>query len=189
MFTVTYILTFDFQTIVDIWKKSHHNFGQELHTSVEVDSAIKPELEKILLETNSNRVYIFRYHNGTPSPNNVPFIFFTNTYEIIQPGTNRLINLSQRLPASLIHDMNVEFTKDKCVSLNNLDKQPNGANYWIYQTRNSASTIRCPFFSKDGDLLGFIGVDYINNVADSVLKTSELLLHNSARTVTQIFDR
>jgi hypothetical protein len=191
MLSTTYIITFHFQPVMDLWMKSEsmNSFAKELQTSVAVDTQTKEELNKLLAVTNASRVYVFRYHNGTPSPNNVPFIFFTNTHEIIKPGANRVIDLNQRIPASLIHDMNIEFVKDKCVMLNDINKNPNSANYWLFQTRNSIATIRCPFFSSKGDLIGFVGIDFTESTQDSALQSSGKKVHESAKNLTKIFDR
>ena len=191
MLSTTYIITFHFQPVMDLWLKSEsmNNFARELQTSVAVDTKTKEELERVLTTTGASRVYIFRYHNGTPSPNNVPFIFFTNTHEIIKPGANRVIDLTQRIPARLIHAMHIDFIKAKCVLVNNLNKNTNSATYWLFQTRNSIATGRCPFFSSKSDLIRFIGIDYTSEIADTAIRSTENIIHDSAKNLTRIFDK
>ena len=190
LLSTTYIVTFHFQPVLELWLKSRsvNAFARELRTSVAADSKINSELNRLLTVTNGNRVYIFRYHNGTPSANNVPFIFHTNTHEVIRPGTNRVIRFGDRLPSSLIHSQNLAYLNRKCVSINNIQKDPNGANYWLFETRNASAITRCPFYSANGDLIGFVGVDFTDAVSDSALKASEEATRQTSIALGSIFD-
>lgn len=190
MLSTTYIVTFHFQPVFELWQKSQsiNSFARELRVSVATDAKINFELNKLLEQTNSNRSYLFRYHNGTPSANNVPFIFHTNTHEMIKPGTNRVLRFGQRLPSSLIHSENVEFLRGKCVSINNINRNPNSADYWIYETRNAVAMTRCPIFARNGDLIGFVGVDFRETVTDKALKEAEDLVRKSAVALGAIYD-
>jgi hypothetical protein len=191
MLSTSYILAFHFQPVFDLWQRSHsmNNFTKELQTSVAVDSSANQNLSQLLAATNSNRAYIFRFHNGIPSPNNVPFIFHTNTHEVIKPGTNRIINFGQRLPSSLISNMSQDFLRKRCVTLTNLNTRPDSANYWLYESRAALHVIRCAFFSSSGDLLGFVGIDYTEMTASAVVRTHEDAVRNSAEQLSKIFDR
>jgi hypothetical protein len=191
MLSTSYILAFHFQPVMDLWQKSRsmNHFARELQDSVAVDTAANLALTQLLAASNGNRAYIFRFHNGTPSPNNVPFIFHTNTHEVIKPGTNRVINLGQRLPSSLITTMSMEFLKRKCVSLFNINARTDSSAYWYYESRAAVHLTRCAFFSKNGDLLGFVGVDYSETQTPSSVRNNEDIVRNFADQLGRIFDR
>lgn len=190
MLSTTYIITFHFQPVFDLWQKSQNlnSFARELRVGVATDAKINQEISRLLETTSGNRSYLFRYHNGTPSANNVPFIFHTNTHEMIKPGTNRVLRFGQRLPSSLIHNENVEFLKNKCVSINNINRNVNSADYWIFETRNAVAVARCPIFAKNGDLIGFVGVDFSEPVSDKALKEAEDLVRKSSIFLGAIYD-
>lgn len=191
MLNTSYIITFHFEPVIDLWQrsKSINTFAQELNTSVMIDTNVNSELNSLLTNVHGNRAYVFRYHNGIPSSTNVPFVFHTNTHEVIRAGANRVINIGQRLPSSLISGMNVEFVQNRCITLRDIDHDINTANYWYYQTRSAMSMIRCPFFSDTGDLMGFVGVDYTNDSHDSELEVSLASIKTSAERLGKIFDR
>ena len=191
MLSTSYILVWHFQPVFELWQRSHsmNNFARELQVSVAVDTSANQTLNQVLTNTHANRAYIFRFHNGIPSPNNVPFIFHTNTHEVIKPGTNRIINFGQRLPSSLITSMSQEFLKRKCVSLYNINARTDSATYWFYESRAAIHMTRCAFFSNKGDLLGFIGIDYTEPTATSVVRNNEDVVRQSADQLGKIFDR
>jgi hypothetical protein len=191
MISTSYIIAFHFQPVIDLWQRSHsmNNFARELQVSVAVDTSANQALNQVLINTNANRAYIFRFHNGIPSPNNVPFIFHTNTHEVIKPGTNRIINFGQRLPSSLITNMSTEFLKRKCVSLTNINARPDSALYWYYESRAALHMTRCAFFSNNGDLLGFVGIDYTEPTTSSQVRNNEDLVKQTAEQLGRIFDR
>lgn len=190
MLSTSYIVTFHFQPVIDLLRHSQslEHFRSELATSIAVDTQVNNELTNLASATNSQRAYVFRYHNGIPSVNNIPFMFHTNTHEVIRAGANRSIVFSQRLPTSVTHTMNVEFVRRKCVTLKDIDSNPDSSHYWQFQMRNSLSMIRCPFFSPTGDLLGFIGVDYTDRVNAEVLRTAEASVESSSQRIGRIFD-
>lgn len=190
--SLTYIMTFHFQPAIEVWQhsKNMQNFAAELRTSVAVDADATDELSMLLKKTQANRSYVFRFHNGIPASTNVPFIFNTNTHEVISPGTSRVIHISQRLPSSLNFGMNVKFIHNECVTLNHINVDPNHYNYWYYQTRNATAMMRCPFFSHGGDLIGYVGVDYVNDEKQDMYLDAHMDdVKSSADRLGKIFDR
>jgi hypothetical protein len=163
--SLSYILTFHFEPVMDLYQRSRsfEHFQNELTTSMAIDTQINEELSILLRVTNSERVYVFRYHNGIPAVAGIPFIFHTNTHEVIKPGVNRVIGLMQRIPSSINVHMNQEFAARKCVILQDIDLDSTGTDYWFFQSRGARHMIRCAFYSRQGDLLGFVGVDYLSS--------------------------
>ena len=191
MLSFSYIIAFHFEPVFELWQRSRsmNHFAKELQVSVAVDTEVNQTLNQLLSTSNANRAYVFRFHNGIPSPNSVPFIFHTNTHEVIKPGTNRVINYGQRLPSSLISGMSTEFLKRKCVTYTNLHQRPESNLYWFFESRAAVHMTRCAFFSKTGDLLGFVGVDYTEYGSISTVRSNEEQVRQSAEQLSRIFDR
>ena len=157
-------------------------------TAAAVDTAVNEDLNKLLLAAKSHRAYVYRYHNGIPSANNVPFMFHTNTHEVIAPGTNRAIMMNQRIPTSVIWTMNQDFSKGKCVSLSRLDRDSGGTNRWHFDSRNAVAIVRCPFFTDKGDLIGFVGVDFTEDPKEGELARVAPLVQNAANSISHAFN-
>jgi hypothetical protein len=191
MMSITYITTFHFTPVLDMWQRSRsmQNFTNELTTSIQVDARITEELQKVLTNTMADRTYVFRYHNGIPAVGGIPFIFHTNTHELIRPGVNRVISLMQRIPSSINVHMNQEFAKGKCITLAGIDKDTTGHDYWYYQARGARHMIRCPIYSRNHDLIGFVGVDYVQEGATPNLDAHETYLTQSAHNIGQILQQ
>lgn len=189
--SITYIVTFHFQPVLDLWQRSRsmQHFTNELNTSIAVDARITEELQKALISMQADRTYVFRYHNGIPAVGGIPFIFHTNTHEIIRPGINRVISLMQRIPSSINVHMNQEFARGKCITLTDIDKDTTGHDYWYYQARGARQMIRCAVYSRQGDLIGFVGADYVNEGHSGNLDAQEAALKQAAQQVGQILQQ
>ena len=191
MLSVTYIMTFHFTPVLELWQRSQSmkTFGQELSTTIAVDQAVNQELQKLLDATQGHRSYLFRYHNGIPTVNGVPFIFHSNTHEVIRPGITRVINQNQRLPTGINSSSNVEFSRRRCVVMLDIDRNIDGANYWHYQTRGAISMVRCAVYTNQGDMLGFVGIDFVERTPNGVVRSREDEVQKAAAAIAVILDR
>lgn len=189
--SITYIVTFHFEPVLDLWQRSRsmQHFTHELQTSIAVDTRIMEELQTVLSHTQADRSYVFRYHNGIPAVGGIPFIFHTNTHEVIRPGVNRVISLMQRIPSSINVHMNQEFARGRCITLTDIDRDPTGHDYWYFQARGARHMIRCPIYSTQGDLIGFVGADYVNEQQLLNMTVQEVNVKQSAQNIGQILQR
>jgi hypothetical protein len=187
--SVTYIVTFHFPAVYTAWQKSQsiEHFKQELSTTVAIDSHINQELQQLLTSIQADRTYVFRYHNGVPSVVGIPFMFHTNTHEIIRAGVSRVILFHQRIPSSLNGTSHSQFAKNLCVVYKNLDNTQNSWGHWYYETRQAKSMIRCPLFTTRGDILGFVGADWL--IEPSNLLQQEIVIKNSSVNIARAFEK
>jgi len=157
----SYVVAFHFTNLVEIYTEAHNirNFGNKLQGNMQVEADLDGTLQKLMLETQGNRAYVYRYHNGLAAVNGVPFFFQTMTHETIRPGTNRIMAVEQRLPASMSPSINAQFLQNRCLVATGLDNVNHSLNY-MFVNYGIRSMIRCPIFLSKGDLFGFIGVDY-----------------------------
>ena len=158
----SYILAFHFTSLVTIYEEAHNirNFSSNLRLTSKQDQDINTALNELLGSSNANRAYVFRYHNGLAAVSGVPFFFQTNTHEVISPGTSRVIQFEQHIPASINIAMNNQFMMNRCAMVSHADEDKDSQNYWYFQNRSAKSLVRCPIFMGNGDLFGFVGIDF-----------------------------
>jgi len=187
--SVCYVVAFHFTSLVHIYDEAHNirQFNNNLRVNAKIDANIQEILTKTLNDTNSSRAYLFRYHNGLAAVGGVPFFFQTNTHETISPGTSRLMQFYQRIPASLTPYMNQKFSQNECVVVNHMDKSDDIQILYFFQARQTKAMVRCPIFMENGDLIGFIGIDYTQDQSLQKLDEDKALVFKSAVDISKIF--
>jgi len=187
--SVTYIGAFHTSDLLNFYQEAHNikNFNNNLVFSAKQDKNINEILEDLLLTTHANRSYIFRYHNGLAAVSGVPFFFQTNTHEVITPGTPRVIQFEQHIPASINLAISNQFLANKCAIVSQTDSDKDSQNYYYYQVRGAKSLVRCPIFMSNGDLFGFVGVDFIARQDDKTLESTMLQLQVKANSLAGVF--
>jgi len=157
-----YVVAFHFTSLISIYEEAHDvtSFSMNLKSSVEKDNSIYSDLNRLLADTNGMRAYVYRYHNGLAAISGVPFFFQTMTHEVISPGTPRIMTFEQRIPASIHLAINNQFVNGKCAVITNADKDKDNQDYYFWMSRGAKHLIRCPIYMTNGDLFGFVGVDY-----------------------------
>lgn len=187
--SATYIVSFHFTSLLSLYQEAHDitHFNKNLIISATKDIAIIDHLNKLLATSESNRAYMFRYHNGLAAISGVPFFFQTNTHEVIKPGTSRVLAFHQRIPVSVSMHVINDFVSNKCSVISNIDEMPNSQDYWFFQARGARNVIRCPVFSKTEDLLGFVGIDYTDTMPIDKLETRIKMVNDTAVEITAIY--
>jgi hypothetical protein len=185
----SYIFAFHFTSLLAIYQEAHNirNFNPNLRASSKQDAGINEALRKLLETVGGNRAYVFRYHNGLAAVNGVPFFFQTNTHEVISPGTSRVMPFEQHIPASMNLAINNQFVQNRCVVVPRTDVDRDSQHYWFFQNRAAKSLVRCPIFMGNGDLFGFVGIDFINEVDHQLLPSIEETTRSAASSIATIF--
>lgn len=186
---LTYIITFHFTSLVNLYEEAHNvrNFSTNLVMSAKQDTQINDALNSLIERTDSNRAYVFRYHNGLAAVSGVPFFFQTNTHEVIKPGISRVLMFEQHIPASINLAVSNALMANRCVVISKSDEDKDSQNYWYYQNRGAKSLIRCPIFTANGDVFGFIGVDYTSRRDQKFLDSAAEIVKTAAQNVATIF--
>lgn len=184
-----YVASFHFTSLLSIYREAHNiqNFSTNLRVSARQDQEIERTLQTLLDSTNSNRAYVFRYHNGLAAINGVPFFFQTLTHEVISPGTPRVLQFEQRIPTSVNIAVNNRFIQNECSVISNTAQDRDSQNYWYFQSRGAVDLIRCPIFMPNGDLFGFIGIDYTSDVSTDKLTADAAKVKEAARIIARLF--
>jgi hypothetical protein len=185
----SYIFAFHFTSLLAIYQEAHNirNFNPNLRASSKQGADIDVALHKLLETSGANRAYVFRYHNGLAAVNGVPFFFQTNTHEVISPGTSRVMTFEQHIPASMNLAINNQFMQNRCVVVPRTDIDRDSQHYWFFQNRSARSLVRCPIFMANGDLFGFVGIDFINEVDPQLLPSIEETTRSTASSIANIF--
>ena len=185
----SYIFAFHFTSLLAIYQEAHNirNFNPNLRASSKQDADIDAALRRLLETSGANRAYVFRYHNGLAAVNGVPFFFQTNTHEVISPGTSRVMPFEQHIPASMNLAINNQFVQNHCVVVPRTDVDLDSQHYWFFQNRSAKSLVRCPIFMGNGDLFGFVGIDFINEVDRHLLPSIEETTRSTASSIAAIF--
>jgi hypothetical protein len=187
--SVTYVISFHFTSLLSVYQDAHNirNFSTNLIINTRNDTEINRILTDILETTKASRAYIFRYHNGLAAVNGVPFFFQTNTHEVISPGTSRVIQFEQHIPASINIAVNNQFMANRCSMIAKTDEDRDSQHYWFFQARAAKSLIRCPIFMQNGDLFGFVGVDFPDRTEQSRLESLATQVRATASRLTSVF--
>ena len=167
--SASYVVAFRFTSLVSVYEEAHsiQSFSNNLKTSVENDNAIYADLNRLVDDLSGMRAYVYRYHNGLAAISGVPFFFQTMTHESISPGTARILPFEQRIPASIHLAINNAFVTDRCAVITDTDKDKNNQDYYFWMSRGAKHLIRCPIYMNNGDLFGFVGVDWAVDIKDA----------------------
>ena len=185
--SLSYVAAFHWGSIVELYEaaNNHKQFSDNLKLSAAADAKITETIQNVMENTGGMRVYVYRYHNGLPAISGVPFFFQTNTHEVIAPGTSRLLSFEQRIPASIHVGMNTSFVANKCMLISDTRHDQNSQDYYFYESRNAVAVMRCPIYMENGDLFGFVGIDWNHIEAADPKNTAEL--ENAAKSISHIY--
>jgi hypothetical protein len=164
-------------------------FGINLKVSVEADNKIQDLLKTFNDDAGGMRTYVYRYHNGLAAINGVPFFFQSNIHEIIAPGISRVLPYEQRIPVSINVAIASQFIQDKCIFISNTDGDPSSQNHYFWQSRGAKSLIRCPITMSNGDLFGFVGIDFVSSRSQQDLQPTMTKLRIMASRLGEIYSR
>ena len=187
IFSMAYVVSFHFTSLISVYEEAHSisSFSMNLKTSVENDNAIYANLNRLLNDSCGSRAYVYRYHNGLAAISGVPFFFQTMTHEVIAPGTARILPFEQRIPASIHMAINNAFVNDKCAVIKNTDRDKENQDYYFWTSRGAKNLLRCPIYMSNGDLFGFVGIDFATDMRDAT--TTEKQIHEIASEIAKLF--
>lgn len=187
--SVTYTVAFHWGDVFSIYDQTHNqnSFSADLKTSVKADDEINDSLQKVLKKTGAMRAYMFRYHDGIGSVSGIQFFFESDTEEVISPGTTRLMQYDQNVPASVDWLMNSDFIHDKCAAIPNTIADPTSQSYFYMQSRSAEAVIRCPVFDDEGNLFGFVGLDFPMTLTDAQAQQYQNELSQTASQIEKIY--
>jgi hypothetical protein len=184
--STSYIVAFHWTDVVQMHNSyvSEQDINENFALDLDTNTQVNYKLQSLLTKVDGMRVYVYRYHGRLDTISGVPFFYQSNIFEMISPGATRLMDYEQRIPAGIHMAMNNEFVKDRCVLIKDTTTDTDSQNYYFYTSRAAVAMERCPIFLDNGDLFGFVGIDWDSSLGSSNI-TGEL--HAVAAELGKIF--
>ena len=82
--------------------------------------------------------------------------------------------------------MSEKFIQNECMVVNNMDTPVAAQHVYFYLSRQNKAMIRCPIFMDNGDLFGYIGIDYSNDQTLDTLKDANAMVITTAIEIANI---
>jgi hypothetical protein len=128
-------------------------------SSLENDLVIERALKTLLNETNSDRAYIFRFHNGVTYYNGTHKSKMSNDYEVVREGVTTQAEALQDLPTSLYLNW-IKIVINMEMFVTDINTMEDLRVKYMLQKQGVEAIAVVPYY-RDGKLFALIGVDYI----------------------------
>ena len=122
-------------------------------------------LKELMEETDSDRAYIFRFHNGDAYYNGTHKNKFSCDYEVVKAGVARQAQNLQNIPVTLYPEFIDKVIKNK-LYYKDIDSIDNLVLKTALKEQGIISIAVAPYF-RNGNLFAMIGVDYIRKTDSS----------------------
>lgn len=160
MFFITYTFQDEIVRVIDleIVKKD-----VVIH-SIENDVRINTALNDLLIDTKSDRAYIFRFHNGVKYYNGSHKGKMSCDYEVVKRGISREGNRLQNMPTALYADWLLEVLEYKMFypDISLMTDLRAKADLEVQGIKGIGVL---PYY-RNGNLFALIGIDYVNDISE-----------------------
>lgn len=136
--------------------------------SLENDLLIDRALSELLKDTDSDRAYVFRFHNGDTYYNGTHKSKMSNDYEVVRDGVVPQAAKLQNLPTSLFLPFIKETIDGKMFYTDIEGIKDLRVKYSLRS--QGIKAIACAPYYRNGKLFAIIGVDYIHETPESEIK-------------------
>lgn len=123
------------------------------------DIKVNDILDRLRVDTDSDRAKFYQFHNGQRSIGQIAFLFVSATHERVGRGVSSEITNLQRLPSSIFADGVPEYLEGKvrCITL---DQAPNNGAKEILRAQAVQATCSFGVFD-DKDIVGIVTINYV----------------------------
>lgn len=162
----------------------HHLTPQESKSVAQIEKKINDTIQEILEQTNASRVCVVKYHNGQRDMTGMAFLKMSMTNEVVNRGVAPLMgdfkDLFRSYLAYWCHELEV---KGKCIIQDTNEMQNIDINMYEYlKTRNIEAKYGLALTNLEGDIIGFICVEYLDK-KDFDLKKIEMTLEKQGKKI------
>ena len=123
------------------------------------DLIIERALKTFLNETNSDRAYIFRFHNGVTYYNGTHKSKMSNDYEVVREGVTTQAEFLQDLPTSLFLNW-IKGVINLEMFVTDIDTMEDLRVKYLLKQQGVEAIAVAPYY-RNGKLFALIGIDYI----------------------------
>ncbi|CAN2042524.1 hypothetical protein GMMP15_840027 [Candidatus Magnetomoraceae bacterium gMMP-15] len=161
------IISLKTNIIALLLKRKKKKVKREIDNSLFISNEINNILDLINARLNSDRSWVFQFHNGSAFINGLPYMRVTNTYERCKLGIVPQIKKLQNLPIGAAAFFTRRLFVDKenitLFDINDLIKnnEKDYTSYQILKNQCIKSIYAVSLITLDEAPLGFIGVDYV----------------------------
>lgn len=164
-----------------------------LDNHIKISSNIKPCLERAKTDFNADRVAAYVFHNGTHSSHGLPFYKYTCLSEVIRrdKGITQVINEQKSLPLTMIDDnIAITLNREGWFVICDADKESDKYPLVIGQMGRNLlkSAIGVSIYSVDGDILGFVMVEFKKSKTKEELEGLVCRVKDRCDSLTTVFD-
>lgn len=164
-----------------------------LDNHIKISSNIKPCLERAKTDFNADRVAAYVFHNGMHSSHGLPFYKYTCLSEVIRrdKGITQVINEQKALPLTMIDDnIAIMLNREGWFVICDADKESDKYPLVIGQMGRNLlkSAIGVSIYSVDGDILGFVMVEFKKSKTKEELEGIVCRVKDRCDSLTTVFD-
>ena len=164
-----------------------------LDNHIKISSNIKPCLERAKTDFNADRVAAYVFHNGMHSSHGLPFYKYTCLSEVIRrdKGITQVINEQKALPLTMIDDnITIMLNREGWFVICDADKESDKYPLVIGQMGRNLlkSAIGVSIYSVDGDILGFVMVEFKKSKTKEELEGIVCRVKDRCDSLTTVFD-
>lgn len=164
----------------------HHLTPAESKSIAQIEKKINENIQYILEKTNASRVCIVKYHNGQRDMTGMAFLKMSMTNEVVNRGVAPLMSDFKDLFRSYLaywcHELEVN---GKCIIKDTEDLQNIDINMYEYlKTRNIEAKYGVALKDLDGDIIGFLCVEYLDKREFKIENIEKIVNHQADKIET-----
>ena len=169
----------DLSTSVINGVTKHTIDDKENNSLSKIETDINECLKRTLIKTNSARVCLIRFHNGGRDMNGLSFLKMSMTNETVKLGLSSLMPEFQNMFRSFFSYLCDRLIKDGHCYVDNINilKEVDTTMYEFLFSRDIQSIYSIPISNKNGTVIGFIYIEFMNN-SDVNFEQVEHCLHD-----------
>lgn len=140
-------------------------------------------LSYLIAETDSDRCYVYEFHNGDYYYSGNSQQKFSNTYEIVEEGISCEASAEQNLRVSNYNFFIKELIEEGGICYSNTEKIPDPLFKEKMHNKGIKSISCVPIKLLNGKIIGILGIDYVKHTVDCDQEMFDLL-KNQARIIS-----
>jgi hypothetical protein len=148
---------------------------ETMKTRLRINPEVKGVLKELRLQTHASRAYVFEFHNGTTSLGGLPFIYMSNTYEVLGQMATSQMHARQHMPFTLYDSLIDRIMQDDVVTVDTRSKtgEFDSIIYETLEKRGTTILIGTKLLDEHKRVIGFLGIDYCGIPDTAIIKGDE----------------
>jgi len=169
-----------------------YDHGESVGIILKITPEIKAVLKELLLQTHCSRAYIFSFHNGQEGFGGLPFVYMSNTYEVLSGKADSQHHARQNMSFTM-YDTFIKQLLEKDVLVMSPDNRTDEYDDMVYETlvkRGIKLTIRTKLNDEHGRIIGYLGIDFCKGdmmlFKDEAIPRLEKIVYKEAQILSTL---